>query len=94
MESRTKDMCGIAAQIEEMVNKYSRRDDIRIRYSLVDADNISKYSDWQRRYYGIVIGDEYFMIADHEGLLYMVNVTGDSLMTAAGELMDLAARKF
>lgn len=94
MENRTENMRGIAAEIESMIRKYSRRQDIAIRYEAPDADSISGYTDFQRRYHGIVTGDEYFMVADPDGLLYTVNVTGDSLMTAASELMALAARKF
>ena len=53
-------------------------------------------SPWDRSYHHITPGDEYFWIFDGVtgDLLYTVNVTGDSVLTAASELMNLLARKF
>ena len=56
----------------------------------------SAVSVWERQYHHLVPGGEYFWIWEREtgDLLYTVNVTGDSVLTAASELMDLLARKF
>lgn len=57
-------------------------------------------TEWERKYHQIVRNDEYFWIWNTDTgdqpweLLYAVNVTGDSLVTAASELMNLLARKF
>ena len=53
-----------------------------------------KYSDWDVKYHGIYNGEEYFMIFIDDHLHYVINVTGDSTLTALGELTDLLARKF
>lgn len=56
----------------------------------------STTTEWERKYHQIVRNDEYFWIWEREtgDLLYTINVTGDSLVTAASELMNLLARKF
>lgn len=53
-------------------------------------------TEWERRYHTVISGDEYFWIWEREtgDLLYTINVTGDSVLTAASELMNLLARKF
>ena len=52
------------------------------------------FSDWDRQYHGIIDGEEYFFVYDNNHLLYVINVTGDSTLTAMSELMELLARKF
>lgn len=56
----------------------------------------STTTEWERQYHQIVRNDEYFWIWEREtgDLLYTINVTGDSVLTAASELMNLLARKF
>lgn len=56
----------------------------------------STTTEWERKHHQIVRNDEYFWIWEREtgDLLYTVNVTGDSVLTAASELMNLLARKF
>lgn len=92
--SRTENMRDIAGRIENMIFHYGRRQDITVRYTKIGDGNIYRYNDFQRRYHGILTGNEYFMIEEPGALLYAVNVTGDSLMTAAAELMALVGKKF
>ena len=56
----------------------------------------STTTEWERKHHQIVRNDEYFWIWEREtgDLLYTINVTGDSVLTAASELMNLLARKF
>ena len=73
---------------------------LTVAYIKPNEKDIERYTEWQRRSKGIVTGDEYFLVWDCEPyeepprLLYAVNVTADSLLTAAGELFGLLGRKF
>lgn len=93
MTQRHQALKDIAARIESMIRAHGRRHDITIRFTRIGEGNINRYTDFQRQYHRIVTGDEYFMIDDPDGLLYAVNVSGDSNMTAASELMELVSRK-
>jgi hypothetical protein len=66
-----------------------------IKFQKLDNENIHDFSDWDRKYYGLHTGDESFLIFDEEDhLLYVVNVTGDSIITAVYELMSKLSCKF
>ena len=68
---------------------------LRIEYMKISEDNINSFTEWERRYHHILTGDEYFIIREEDGqLLYARNVSGDSILTALWELMDLIAKKF
>ena len=73
---------------------------LRIEYWKISEDpavgvSIHNFTDWERKYFGIGNGGEYFFIwEDEEYLLYVVDVTGDSVLTALSELMNLIGRKF
>lgn len=67
-----------------------------IIYRKETEETIEHLSDWERKYHHILTGEEYFYIreVDTGDLLYTVNVTGDSVLTALSELMNLLSRKF
>lgn len=99
---RTESLNKIATQIEGLVYQYGRRSDIVITFSKLTNEEIAKFNDWDRKRFCLIPGEECFFVweaqqpgspsTDH--LLYVVAVTGDSLLTAAGELMNLVSRKF
>lgn len=95
---RTKALTKIATEIMNMEHAYGRRNDIVITFRKVDESYLEEFSDWSRQYHGIRTGEECFFVwepvENGHGLLYVVQVTGDSLLTAAGELMKLVADKF
>lgn len=88
----------IATDIMSMEHAYGRRNDIVITFRKVDDEYLEEFSEWSRQYHGIRTGEELFFIwepiENGRSLLYTVNVTGDSLLTAAEELMDLVSKKF
>lgn len=88
----------IAVEIMNMEHAYGRRNDIVITFRKVDDEYLEEFSDWSRQYHGIRTGEELFFIweptENGHSLLYVVNVTGDGILTAAGELMDLVSKKF
>ena len=96
---RTEKMNALAKSLEETVNTFGRRNDIHIEYNKINDNNILLFSGWQVQIHHIYSGMECFLIYENvpvEGfnLLYVIDVSCDSCLTAASELMDLASRKF
>lgn len=108
LQSRKSDMLcaapgGRAAKMAEIakaamfVIRVARPEsDIDIAYARETPESVADFTEWQRESKHILAGNEYFHIWDGLTgcLLYTVNVTSDSLFTAASELMQLIARKF
>ena len=100
--TRKEALNNIALTIEKLINAHGRRHDIFVTFCASDEEPDKYCSDWDRKFHGILPGDEYFMIYEHDAndmeepyhLLYTVNVSYDSPLTAASELMDLVSRKF
>ena len=66
-----------------------------IRYAMETEETLSRFSDFDREYFRLLPGEEYFYVMRRNGdLLYVVNVTCDSPLTAFSELTQLIARKF
>ena len=97
---RNVNLASIAAKINDLVDAYGRRNDIIIKYQKLTKESIAEFSAWDQKRFSLIPGEECFFIyevnpdSDKDSLLYVVCVTGDSLLTAAEELMDLVARKF
>ena len=51
-------------------------------------------SDWTKQYLQLIDGEDYFFIYVGGRLMYAVNVTGDSILTAIQELITKLAAKF
>ena len=83
----------IANCVEAMSNKYIK-EPISITYEELTDESVKAYSDWNRQRFGLCSGEEAFFIFRRSSLLYVVNVSADSYLTAARELMDLIGRKF
>lgn len=102
MDHRTEQMERVATQMETIVKENGRRDDIAITYCEMDAESLADFTDWQCQKNELFIGHEYFLIwevtdpyaIDPFHLLYAVNVSADSVLTAVAELMNLVCRKF
>ena len=97
---RNVNLASIAAKINDLVDVYGRRNDIIIKYQKLTKESIAEFSDWDRKRFSLIPGDECFFVyevnpdSEKDSLLYVVFVTGDSLLTAAKELMELVANKF
>lgn len=99
---RIESLYHIAIETEKLIRSFGRRKDIAVTFSRLTNETIEEFSAWDRKRFVLLPGDEYFFIwetcrpdvPDPDGLLYVVNVTADSLLTAASELMNLASRKF
>ena len=95
---RETEMRKLTEWCKSIVREFGRRKDINITYDCPDETTIQKYTDYQREYHHIVTGSEYFLIWDigkeKPHLLYVKDVTANSALTSAAELMEVAARKF
>lgn len=75
---------------------------IRIEYIRPNDESIKRFTQWERERNHIRTHDEYYLVwddspdwnTDKPDLLYAVNVSIDSYLTAANELLDLLSRKF
>lgn len=91
--SKQERMDHIAQCVMDMVNAHIKRS-IGIAWRKETAESVKSYTEYGRKRFGILSGGEYFFISRGSELLYVVDVTADSDLTAAHELMDLIARKF
>ena len=100
----TKDhaMRNVSATIEALLQNLTGRDDIYINYNKITGGTygtLALYSQRDVDRFHLMTGEEYFFITEDNVketsiILYAVNVTGDSYLTAAAELMALIANKF
>ena len=93
---RTAEMNKLAEYGKSLIREFGRRRDIIVTYDRPNDETITRYSDYQRENHHIMTGSEYFFFWEEETmhLLYVKDVTGDSALTAAAEMMWLAAKKF
>ena len=91
-ETKTAQMEFIALEITKLANRFIRNP-IEITYRRETEESVKDYTDWGRKRFGIHSGFEYFYVWRGE-MLYAVDVTADSPLTAADELMRLLAAKF
>ena len=93
---REAEMKKLAEYGKSLVREFGRRKDIIITYDRPTEETISRYTEYQQEYHRIHTGNEYFLFWEEETmhLLYVKDVSADSALTAAAEMMWLAAKKF
>lgn len=82
----------IAQSVTAMVNRLIDRP-IEITYRKETKESLKDYTEWAVQRFRLYPGGEFFYVWRGE-LLYAVDVTADSYLTGADELMRLLARKF
>ena len=95
--SRKERMNHIIESIEQMVSVYCIEGIINVEYKQLTKEAEKDFTDWQKQKFNLQFdGSEYFFVYDEfeESLLYTVNITADSYLTAAKELITLLANKF
>ena len=81
-------------KVVEIVKITSPKIPANIVYLRLTEDNIDCFSDWDRQRFGLHVGDERIMVGKaKEGILYSINVSGDSVMQSIAELTNLLAGK-
>lgn len=101
-DARAWDMQGVADMALKLLKAVRPERKLSIAYMKPNAETIEQFTDWQRRRNHIHTGSEYFLVwdfspdweTDQPELLYAVDVSADSLLTAAWELFGLLSKKF
>ena len=78
-------------KIEEILEYLRPNNQWEIAYDIPEHVHLS---DWDRKYLGVIDGEDYFFIFVEGNPLYAINVTGDSVLTAIRELVEKLADKF
>lgn len=97
MDDRQKMCQRIADMIVDMIHMAGRkRDDesFAIRYERMTDESLARIKEWDRKWLGLLSGEEYFLVTCDKCLTYAVNITADAYLTAAEELIKLVAVKF
>jgi len=91
MTEKTKQIIFGMSKIQEILNNIRPGNTWEIAY---DNPERVPLSDWDRNYHNLIDGEDYFFIWQDKKLLYTIDVTGDSVLTALWELMEKLAKKF
>ena len=97
-ETRRNTMYNLGEHLKVMLWSLTGKEDIEIAYFKASDYQRQKLTEWTWNRLHLVEGDEYFIVYRDNGTdieyLYSVNVTFDSYLTAADELLHLLAVKF
>lgn len=97
-DEKTVMMTKLLTHVSAIMDEVRKDKPLLIVYGREDNETVAEcYTEWQRKYFHILPGEEYVTVWEDEGcgdLLYAVNVTGDSYLTALNQLFDLLHRKF
>lgn len=91
MTEKTKQICFGINRIQEILDHIRPNNNWEIVY---DTPEHVPMTEWDRKYLQLCNGEDYFFIFVGSQLLYAVNVTGDSVLTAMQELITKLAEKF
>jgi hypothetical protein len=88
---KTKQIFFCIEKVKDMLDYIHPGNNWRITYDI--PENVT-LTDWDKQYHKLFDKEDYFFIWEGNKLLYTVNVTGDSTLTAIHELFTKLAAKF
>ncbi len=91
---KNKIMAEACQKIEELIAIEHPDKGITVRYIKMGTEEYAEFSDFEKSYHHLHLGEEYIIIANPETNLYFVDVTYDSMLTAVYEAMKLIQNKF
>ena len=91
MSNKTELIMFAVSKIEEILEHIRPNNGWEIAYDIPEHISLT---DWDRKYLNLVDGENYFFIYVDSKLLYAVNVTCDSVLTAIQELVTKLSAKF
>ena len=91
MLSKTKQIDFCTEKIKEILDYLRPDNKFKIVYAKPEEVNMS---DWKREYLRLLCDEDYFIVYYDDEPLYAINVTGDSVLTAIRDLVNLLANKF
>ncbi len=95
--SRDERMNELLEHVNSIMHRIHPKRELWVDYIKFDDENIKRFSDWTCQRLGLLTGLEYMIVSEGthmENVLYAVNVSADSELTAMYELFDLLSRKF
>ena len=95
--SRDERMNELLEHVNSILHRIHPKRELWVDYIKLDDENIKRFSDWTCQRLGLLTGLEYMIVSEGihmENVLYAVNVSADSELTAMYELFDLLSRKF
>ena len=95
MNTKAQQINEALTHVSAIMTAANTRQKCRLEYRNENYESVKRFTEFTRERLGILPGMEYIYVYDSDGyLLYAVNVTADSVLTAIAELMDLISRKF
>lgn len=95
--TRDERMDELLEHVNSIMHRLLPKRELWVDYIKLDDENIKRFSDWTRERLGLLTGTEYLIISEGshmESVLYAVNITADSELTAMDELFHLLSYKF
>ena len=101
--SRAERMNELCAHVNEILHRIHPDRKLTVEYFLADDTNLQLLSDWTKQRLNLFSGMEYLTITEKLSdtgtakdyhILYAVNITMDSGLTALAELFNLMSYKF
>ena len=91
MTNKTDLIFSCTKKVKEILDIIRPDNKWSIHYSKPAEINIP---DWKREYLQLIDGEDYFFVDIDGDIIYAINVTGDSVLTAVHELVAKLAAKF
>lgn len=95
--SRAERMNELCTHVNEILHRIHPDRELWVDYVKPDEETIKNFSDWTQRRLNILVGLEYLIVSEGarmESVLYAVDISADSELTAMDELFHLMSYKF
>ena len=95
--SRRERMNELLVHVNQIMHRIYPDRELWVDYVKPDEESIKTFSDWTQKRLGILTGAEYLIVSEGpsmESVLYAVNISADSELTAMDELFHLLSYKF
>ena len=98
--SRKERMDEMLVHVNQMLRRIHPDRGLAVNFLKMTDDDLRSFSDWDRKRFGLHTGMECFIILEWERaatkshILYVIDVSADSELTAMDELFHLLSYKF
>lgn len=95
--TRDERMDELLEHVNSILHRIHPKRELWVDYIKLDDENIKRFSDWTRKRLGLLPCGERLIISEGthmENVLYAVDISADSELTAMDELFHLLSYKF
>lgn len=98
--TRKERMDEMLVHVNQMLRRIHPDRGLAVNFLKITDDDLQSFSDWDRKRFGLYTGMECFIIMEWERastrsrILYVVDISADSELTAMNELFHLLSYKF